>query len=132
MLYRSKARVLQTCGLLTRGTGSPKVRSAYRRNKIAFHYDEAQVKKALVRLADMNSPVRAKVTLGMDYFLDRFNLADTVTETIFVREIMSIPPGGDVEQEFNRSRKFVNELCAGYLRFVREFAINYIREYASV
>ncbi len=55
------------------------------RNQIAFHYDESQVKKALVRLADGNSPVRAKVTLGMDYFLDRFNLADTVTETIFVR-----------------------------------------------
>ena len=102
------------------------------RNQIAFHYDESQVKKALVRLADANSPVRAKVTLGMDYFLDRFNLADTVTETIFVREIMGIPPGADVEQEFNRSRKFVNELCVGYLRFVREFAINYIREYASV
>lgn len=68
----------------------------------------------------------------MDYFLDRFNLAHTVTETIFVREIMGIPPGADVEQEFNRSRKFVNELCVGYLRFVRELAVNYMREYASV
>jgi hypothetical protein len=100
------------------------------RNKIAFHYDDAQVKQALVRLANANSPT-AKVTLGMDYFLERLDLADAVMETIFVREIMRVPPAGNVDQEFNRIRAFVNELCISYLRFVREFATNYVREYAG-
>ena len=89
------------------------------RNKTAFHYDPAQVTKALERLAEGNS-FTAKVTLGMDLFLERFNLADTVMDTIFVREIVGVGPGGDVHKEFNRIRDFVNELCTSYLRFVRE------------
>ena len=67
----------------------------------------------------------------MDLFLERFNLADTVMNTIFVREIVGVGPGGDVNKEFNRIRDFVNELCTSYLRFVREFATNYLRECAG-
>jgi hypothetical protein len=99
------------------------------RDKIAFHYDPAQVTKALKRLAEKTS-LTGKVTLGMDVFLERFNLADAVTNTIFVREIMGVEPGGDVNEEFNRIRDFVNKLCTSYLRFVREFATNHLRECA--
>jgi len=67
----------------------------------------------------------------MDIFLERFNLADAVMNTIFVRELMHVEPSCDVNKEFNRIREFVNKLCTSYLRFAREYAVNYLREYAS-
>ncbi len=100
------------------------------RDEIAFHYDPAQTKKALERLAEENS-LAAKVTLGMDIFLERFNLADAVMNTIFVRALMRVEPSCDVNKEFNSIREFVNKLCTSYLRFAREYAVNYLREYAS-
>ena len=99
------------------------------RNKMAFHYDSTQVTKALQRLAEGNSV--AKITLGMDIFLGRFNLADTVMNTIFTREIMGVPAGDNPSKEFDRVRAFINDLSVSYLRFANEFSVNYLREYAS-
>jgi hypothetical protein len=99
------------------------------RNKMAFHYDPVQVAKALQRLADGNRV--EKITLGMDIFLGRFNLADTLMSTIFTREIMGVPAGDNPSREFDRVRAFIDDLCVSYLRFVNEFSVNYLRDYAS-
>jgi len=51
-----------------------------------------------------------------------------VMSTIFTREIMGIPAGGDPSKEFDHVRAFINDLCISYLRFVSEFSVNYLRE----
>ena len=51
--------------------------------------------------------------------------------TIFTRETMGIPAGGDPSKEFDHVRAFINDLCISHLRFVNEFSVNYLREYAS-
>ncbi len=100
------------------------------RQNIAFHYDDRHVKRALQDIVSQRTQTPAKLTLGMDYYLTRFNLADVVMDSIAVRQIMRIPPDGDVRLQAKRFEEFVNEKCISFLRFVNEFATNYIRKYA--
>jgi hypothetical protein len=101
------------------------------RNTIAFHYDPEQVRKALVHVANEPSQPLAKITLGTDFYLFRFNLADVLMDSIVVRQIMRIPVGGDIRAEAKRFESFVNGKCIDFLTFVNVFATTYVRRYAS-
>jgi hypothetical protein len=67
------------------------------RNKVAFHYDRDHVRQSLADVTNESSEPLAKITLGTDYYLSRFNLADTLMDSIVVRQVMRIPRCGNVD-----------------------------------
>ena len=101
------------------------------RNKVAFHYDPDHVHQSLADVTSEPSVPLAKITLGTDYYLSRFNLADALMDSIVVRQVMRIPVGSDIRAESARFEAFVNEKSISFLRFVSEFATNYVRKFAS-
>lgn len=100
------------------------------RHTIAFHYATRQVQRALNDLAQQSSVPPARYTLGLDFFLTRYDLADRVMDGILVRQIVGVPPGEDVYTALKPFEDFVNEKCASFDRFVREFAVNDLRKFA--
>jgi hypothetical protein len=103
---------------------------ASRPHNVAFHYDEGHVRRAMRNIAASTSQPACKITLGMDYYLGRFNLADVLMDSIIVRQILKIPLGADVRAMAKQFEGFVNEKCVAFLRFVNEFASNFVRQYA--
>jgi hypothetical protein len=62
------------------------------RNKLSFHYDSQHVRTAINRLANDRVQPPALITIGGDYYLSRFNLADRVADSILVHQVLQAMP----------------------------------------
>ena len=56
------------------------------------------IRIALDYLANGREPVPAKITMGGDFYLTRFNLADVVMDVALTRQILGIEAGKDAEE----------------------------------
>lgn len=95
------------------------------RNKLSFHYDKEHIDKALDSLAVDPTRPPAMITMGGDYYLSRFNLADRVCDSVLVRQFLQHIPGGTIGEKLNTFMDFVNQKCLAFLFFAREFAGTY-------
>lgn len=96
------------------------------RNKLSFHYDADHIRNALSRLADDPTHHPATITMGADYYLSRFNLADRVCDSILVHQVVLQPVAGSTDREkLNNFMDFVNQKCLAFLYFAQEFAGTY-------
>lgn len=95
------------------------------RHKLSFHYDAQHVRLALEKLADDSTRPPAAITMGADYYLSRFNLADRVCDSILVHQILQSVAGNTDREKLETFMDFVNQKCLAYLYFAREFAGTY-------
>jgi len=93
------------------------------RNKLSFHYDRDHIDNALDRLAVENAP--AMITMGGDYYLSRFNLADRVCDSILVHQVLQEITGTTSKDRLATFMDFVNKKCLAFLSFAREFSGTY-------
>jgi hypothetical protein len=97
------------------------------RNKAAFHYDPKMIRIALDYLANRREPVPAKITMGGDFYLTRFNLADMVMDVALTRQILGIEAGKDAEEGLKPFAEFLNQKCMAFLLFVKGFMTTYLK-----
>lgn len=95
------------------------------RNKLSFHYDKEHLVRAIERLAHDPKRPPAAITMGADYFLSRFNLADRVVDSALVREVVQNLTGSTDREKLSSFQDFINQKCLAFLFFVREFAVVY-------
>lgn len=91
------------------------------RNKLSFHYDRDFLSKAIKRLANDPKHPPAEITMGTDYFLSRFNMADRVCDSVLVQQVSTLHGTTDREK-LSSFMDFVNQKCLAFLCFSREFA----------
>lgn len=95
------------------------------RNKLSFHYDADHIRNALSRLGDDRTHPPATITMGADYYLSRFNLADRVCDSILAHQVLQPAAGSTDREKLNNFMDFVNQKCLAYLYFAQEFAGTY-------
>ena len=89
------------------------------RNVLSFHYDRDHINNALDRLAVENAP--AMITMGGDYYLSRFNLADRVCDSVLVHQVL---------QEITRDSKHSKQRetsCVHEFREQKMFGFSFLR-----
>lgn len=96
------------------------------RDKAAFHYDPDMTKFAIDYLADRREPVPAKITMGGDAYLTRFNLADTAMDVALIRQILGTEAGKDAEEGLRPFAIFLNRKCIAFVVFVKGFIATYL------
>jgi hypothetical protein len=96
------------------------------RDKAAFHYDPKTTKFAIDLLANRREPVPAKITMGGDAYLTRFNLADVVMDVALLREFLGIESGKNAEEELRPFALFLNRKCIAFVVFVKGFIATYL------
>jgi hypothetical protein len=101
------------------------MKAARLRNKLSFHYDSQHVKTAISRLANDRTQPPALITMGGDYFLSRFNLADRVADSILVHQVLQSMPGSTDREKLDNFMNFINQKCLAFLRFAKEFCGTY-------
>jgi hypothetical protein len=95
------------------------------RNKLSFHYDREHLVRAIERLALDPTHPPAPITMGADYYLSRFNLADRVIDSALVREVVQNLPGDTDREKLNSFQDFINQKCLAFLFFANEFSAVY-------
>jgi hypothetical protein len=102
------------------------------RNKLAFHYDDSLIKRALERiLQDRNGGI-STITCGSEMQLWRHGVADDLEDTIVCRLLWNIPPEADLRFEADLRAEFGAELCKDFLDFAGWVIISFIREHAAL
>jgi hypothetical protein len=96
------------------------------RHKTAFHYDAKTTRFAINYLADRPQPVPAKITMGGDAYLTRFNLADAVLEVALTRKVLEIKAGENVDEGLRPFAEFLNRKCIAFVLFVKSFVTTYL------
>ncbi|HEY1852119.1 MAG TPA: hypothetical protein VGG60_13915 [Candidatus Binataceae bacterium] len=96
------------------------------RDTAAFHYDPDLTKFAIDRLADQKQPVPAKVTMGADFYLTRFNLADLVMDVALIGKVLGTEAGKDAEEGLRPFAEFLNRKCIAFVVFVKGFIAGYL------
>jgi hypothetical protein len=96
------------------------------RDKAAFHYDPGLMEFALDQLANRKQAEPAKVTMGADSYLTRFNLADRVMDIALIRKVLGTEAGKDAEETLKPFAEFSNQKCLAFLVFVKGFIASYL------
>jgi hypothetical protein len=97
------------------------------RDKAAFHYDPETTEIALDLLANRREPVPAKITMGGDAYLTRFNLADVVMDVALIRKILGTEAGREAEERLRPFAEFLNRKCIAFVVFVKGFMATYLK-----
>jgi hypothetical protein len=97
------------------------------RDKAAFHYDPEMTRIALEQLANRQQPVPAKITMGSDFYLTRFNLADAAMDVALIRQILGTEPGKEAEKGLAPFAEFLNRKCLAFVLFVKGFIATYLK-----
>jgi hypothetical protein len=100
------------------------------RNKIAFHYDQAPVSRALADRAARQELRHGLVTLGTSIDLWRFDAADDIEGSIVIRELWEIPRTADIVAEDDRISGFGSRLCRQFIQFAGGLSVQFVREFA--
>ncbi|MHB8382718.1 MAG: hypothetical protein ACYDC3_10335 [Candidatus Binataceae bacterium] len=97
------------------------------RDKAAFHYDPGMTRVALDHLANRRQPIPAKITMGGDFYLTRFNLADVVMDVALIRQILGTEADKDAEEGLAPFAEFLNRKCSAFVLFVKGFIATYLK-----
>jgi len=128
----AQAAFQQLCACLPDGQDYEKYEGhvAALRNKVAFHYDESQLKRAIDDRANPGTPSRQQgtITAGEDIHSTRFEFADYLLDSIVCRQLWKIPPAVEVRPEADRIADWCFKKCVAFLKFGEEFVPKFLRE----
>jgi hypothetical protein len=95
------------------------------RNKLAFHYDNKMINKALVDRAERPGARSSSITRASTAHRWRFELADEIVDSIVVRQIFGIPEIADLRVEVDRIVGQLHEVKLHFVDFAGEFIWSY-------
>jgi hypothetical protein len=101
------------------------------RDKVAFHYDAAPIRKAVADRASRPETRFSIMTLGTNIDLWRFNLADDVEASVVVRQLWEVPRAEDLQAEDDRISGLGSNLCRDFIEFAGELSTAFVRRYAQ-
>ena len=100
------------------------------RHKTVFHYDDKLVRKAITYRARTKKSVR--ITISDDVREARFELADTIQDTIACRQIWKAVGADPVSSEIDGALTFGYQLFLALLDFTMGFVMRYMAQYAAI
>ena len=100
------------------------------RDKTAFHYDTAEINRALEFRTKHHSNSPCAMTIGEDVHSCRFDFADVVIDTIVCRKLWAIPIEADVRVEADRIADWCCTKSIEFLNFGGDFVTRFLREHA--
>ncbi len=110
-----------TCQL-GRGLVSPLRDVGMVRHKLAFHYDDGLVRKALANITRLYPDTVETMTMGhapVDWY---FGPGALVNERIAIRDVFNVPEGGDVNKRVNALWDELFGVASAFTRFAGHFA----------
>src|SRR5208283_2614767 len=98
------------------------------RNRIAFHYDTADITWALKRRSTARGGDTSSMTGGGDVHSTRSEFADALLDTIVCRKFWRIPIDADLRTEANRISDWCFKRTLKFLQFGEDFVPRFLRE----